>query len=364
MNSQHSSRRRIEEPHEIALKTLLHFLAKRQFGDLKRYLQWDFFTKLYNAERTIRPESKAAYLQRFITLTEPQAVPTTMTATPLPTYLNKDFADVAFIAILKEELVALKTALGISIDKAEDYSVRGMRCWRAQLTSSTQVDPINVVVTMVGAARTLECAAAMSTFFTHHMAGLCILVGIAAGLKKKTTIGDVVAAYDMVLDYEGQRLEPAGPKKRPKPYPLHPLIKRDLEYFSPVRTDWLSQFQSMLPKLQAEKLIPSECSNWLPKYHTGVILAGEKLVADGSLPAMQRDFSEKVRAVEQEGSGFARICNEQPVPWLVFRGVSDYGERRKPNEFQVVAALAAATCAVAFVKSDYRFSGSAKAEEF
>ena len=57
-----------------------------------------------------------------------------------------------------------------------------------------------------------------------------------------------------------------------------------------------------------------------------------------------------------EGSGFASACEEYGVPWLVFRGISDYGDRDKPlfQQWQTTAALSAATCAVDFLKRDYR----------
>ena len=367
MNKQFPRQRLTDESKIVSLDTLLYFLSDESYGELKHFIQSDFFTRLNgcsNDSSAIGEKTANSYLLRYISLINPGIIHPTMLEKTNLQPIEKDMVNVAFIAIIKEELYSLKTALGIPLDKDPDYTCNGMRFWKWKLQVTTQRQPINVIVTMVGAARNLECAAAMGTLFSRHVVELCVLVGIAAGLKTKTSIGDVVVAYDMVLDYEGQRLEPTGPKKRPKPYPLNALIKRDLEYFDPILAGWQSQFTSALSTLSKTLQVPTECMKWKPNYIQGIVLAGECLLADGSLPALQDEYSERVRAAEQEGSGFARMCDEIRVPWLVFRGVSDYGEIPKPDQYQSVAALSAATCAVAYLKKEYRLSGNVESEKF
>jgi nucleoside phosphorylase len=65
---------------------------------------------------------------------------------------------------------------------------------------------------------------------------------------------------------------------------------------------------------------------------------------------------DRVRAAEMEGSGFASICDEYAIPWLVFRGISDFGDPDKPDSdiWRTTAVLAAATAAHTFIQSDYR----------
>jgi len=108
--------------------------------------------------------------------------------------------------------------------------------------------------------------------------------------------------------------------------------------------------------LRKVETLPEFSEGWVPSYKTGVILSGEKLLADGSLPQMQLDYSERVRVCEMEGSGFASACDEYSIPWLIFRGISDFGDPEKPTvkRWQPVAALAAATCLAVFVNTHYR----------
>jgi nucleoside phosphorylase len=71
---------------------------------------------------------------------------------------------------------------------------------------------------------------------------------------------------------------------------------------------------------------------------------------------MQKQYHQEVLAAEMEGSGFARACREHAVPWLVFRGISDFGDANKSKlgDWKATAALSAATAVVAFLKKDYR----------
>jgi nucleoside phosphorylase len=54
-------------------------------------------------------------------------------------------------------------------------------------------------------------------------------------------------------------------------------------------------------------------------------------------------------AIEMEGSGFASSCDKKKIGWLVFRGISDYGDMKKRDKMQSLAALHAALAAKTFL---------------
>jgi nucleoside phosphorylase len=103
-----------------------------------------------------------------------------------------------------------------------------------------------------------------------------------------------------------------------------------------------------------QELVPKLSAEWKSTYHSGVILAGEKLIADGSLDEKRKEFHDRIRAAEMEGAGFARLCKEHDIPFLIFRGVSDYGTPEKDNLWQATSALAAATAVRVFLEKGYR----------
>jgi hypothetical protein len=54
-------------------------------------------------------------------------------------------------------------------------------------------------------------------------------------------------------------------------------------------------------------------------------------------------------AIEMEGSGFASSCDKKKISWLVFRGISDYGDMKKRDKMQALTALHAALAAKTFL---------------
>ena len=304
----------------------------------------DFVTK----SRYVRPEARYYYtakaLSSFVDPGIGRILEEVMTTGPSP----KPLCDVAIITVVPRELTAAKLAFSIPENRREDRYVNGLRYWETAFPSAGSGKELKVVVTMVGEARTLPCAVACGRLFGTYDVGTCILVGIAAGLKEKVKLGDVVAA-DTILDYEGQRLEEGGPKKRPVSYLLDPQIARDLAHFEPKKHGWMELMGPKLTTLETMEKLPDFPKNWEPNYHVGVVLAGEKLLADGSLPEMRESYHEKIRAAEMEGSGFARVCREYGKPWLVFRGVSDFGRQEETGKRQ----MAGDGCALCGHGSDF-----------
>lgn len=275
---------------------------------------------------------------------------------------KKPRIDVAIVSPKLPELQAVKVALGIG-NKESRRDPAGYRYYNATFPCQGSPHELRGIVTMVGRDRNVPCANACRTLFNNFDVGLCILVGIAAGLKEAVGLGDVVAA-EAILDYEGARLEVAGPRKRPEFSNLGRRIARDLQYFDPSETGWHELFAESLKDLQKSVEIPAFEDTWRPRYHTGIIVAGEKLAADDSLEQKRRDYHERVRALEMEGSGFAQACDECGIPWLIVRGISDYGDpaskdgkaldKRSRKAWQRTAALAAATCVMKFLEHEYR----------
>lgn len=147
------------------------------------------------------------------------------------------------LTVIKEELLACKIAFGIGPDTRENRRVGGYRCWHTTVADSEGAS-IAVVLSMVGEARNVPCANACERLLASYDARLCILVGIAAGLKTKVKAGDCVAA-SYVLDYEGARRETED-RKRPRPFPVNPLVRHDLDYFDPASEGWHEDLRACL----------------------------------------------------------------------------------------------------------------------
>jgi len=341
---------RLHEDFEISCNVLARLIASRREHNEKALLFKDFLSKSIQIKPNRRAELTLVALSSFTPPDIRSLVQQFELTDEAPSRIG---ADVAIVTVIQAELNAAKIAFGISLDVFEDRTENGLRFWETAIRIGGNDEEIKVVLTMIGKAGNVECAVACGRVFQTYDVGLCILVGIAAGLKTEVNLGDVVVG-SLILDYEPARQEVDGLKKRPTPYTLQKTIERDLNYFNPTFGGWYQQLSEKMTVTAITSPLPVLPNDWKPKFHKGIILAGEKLLADGSLPEMQQEFHNKVRAAEMEGSGFAGVCDEYAIPWLVFRGISDFGDPEKDDTWQGVAALAAATAAHTFLKSDYR----------
>jgi len=76
------------------------------------------------------------------------------------------------------------------------------------------------------------------------------------------------------------------------------------------------------------------------------IASGEKLLRDPEKLVSLREIHGKIEVGEMEGSGFSKCCDVGKVEWLVIRGISDFGDHLKDDQFHDFASRTAAVVAV------------------
>lgn len=339
---------KLKEEAEVSCAVLADILSTEVNSNVRRLIMMDFINKsqsllknevLYLAYQCILPvvpEEERKFISKFMQQHQKETKPK---------------ADILIVSIIQEELESALTAFDIEYGSNEHRYAGGLRFWETKIFNKSLDRDLSVVITMIGEARNVECAATCSKIFNIYDVETAFLSGIAAGLESKVKLGDVVVAEE-VIDYEGGRVEPDGIKKRPKSYSPSPEIKRDLSHYNPEKRGWRDLLKRCLNKADVQ----INSSEWQPEYHSGVILSGEKLIGDGSIGDKREQLHEKTRALDMESSGFARICEETGIPWFVFRGISDYGdpEKGKTAQWRLPSALAASTAIRAFIESDYR----------
>lgn len=385
----------MSERNEDSCRTILHFLADCQ-GDnadaagkrnaMLKDLCWRA-TQLGARERSLIL-SRACYMLlpadiRACFTPESLDVVTGLAESPAA----KQHKDVAIMTVIRPELCGVLRALGRPHDAPEDDRAGPFGYWFADLRCvSGRV--LSVVVTMVGRPRNVPCAVAVSQLLSRFDVGLLMLVGIAAGVRAKTRLGDVVYA-ERVYDYEHKRLEvsqnpswlkrwwprflsrtsnptpptssessagASGPadlsglelveRGRPEIWGVPDVVCEALE-----RTDWKPVKGHYARLIAGVDDLPSGADTFVPSIHDGSIAAGEKLIADGSLERMYQSFDQRIRAGDQEDSGFAQAAEFHKVLWCIFRGVCDFADPHKAGKWQASAAIAAAATGITFLES-------------
>jgi nucleoside phosphorylase len=184
-----------------------------------------------------------------------------------------------------------------------------------------------------------------------------LLMGIAAGVRGKVRIGDVVLS-ERVVAYEPAALvrSAGGSKMEPRPEidrAPHAMIQDVASYLAAPRRvrEAVRKAVGEPPAAPAGKEeefgehVASSIAVGL-----GTIASGEKLLRDpAKLLAVRAEMHGKTEAGEMEAVGVVEACRRNNVPWLVIRGISDFGDELKDDRFHGFAARAAAAALVDFV---------------
>ena len=279
--------------------------------------------------------------------------------TLVKSYKKKHY-DIGIVTILKCELEAILSALGGGDINNEDLISDDFRYWFSEIKRYGKKS-LSSVTTIVGEPLNLPCSIAVEHLLNDFDIDLLVLVGIAAGPKNKVKLGHVVCS-ERVFDYEHVRLEKKKllgiptllEVKHPRPLyiDVSKKVRNAIQLFD--ENLMCSYFQELLNKTERRLLPLGLKENFKPKFHKGTIAAGEKLLADGSLLKYIKSTDQRIRAGDQEDSGFAQVARFKNIDWCIFRGICDYGDHSKNDNWHYISSLAAASTCVTFLKTIWR----------
>jgi len=256
------------------------------------------------------------------------------------------------------ELPAILKVFNIDPNKKEDTILENYRYWFSSISSLKAQKDFTVVITSIGTSGNINSNAATNALIQNFNPDLLLFVGIAAGLEKKVNLGDVVVS-EKVISYETGRLTPEGVEQRPQfEHPPHHILQ-DIRFFTQQISSslWIDIFNNLQATLSSDQS-PPDTTNLRPQMHLGSIASGEKLFADGSLSEIRKKYDEKIYAGEMEGIGFSMASEKERIPWIVIRGISDFGnpltkDSRLKDRYHHLAANSAASWVKLFLEKAY-----------
>lgn len=187
----------------------------------------------------------------------------------------------------------------------------------------------------VGAAR--HTAQAIDKLNPDHV----FMVGVAGGVPNRVRLGDVIVATE-ILYYELAKQHPERIQRRPRVYPVDPLLLDRAQNYS--NTTW--------PDLVSVER-PDGKSTEAPTAVFGPVAAGEKVVADSEFVSELIESSPKLAGIEMESYGVATAAahsTDRPR-FLAIRGVCDFADSSKDDVWQAYAAESAAAFTIGFLSS-------------
>jgi nucleoside phosphorylase len=201
-------------------------------------------------------------------------------------------------------------------------------------------------IAYIGFAGNVESAIRVAELIRHVEFRAAVLIGMAAGVEHEVKLGDVVLS-ESVIAFEYVTLTSDGPVYSPVVHTVPMRRVRFARTVSQVDPDWGARLRAEIRRADGFVEIPPDeperlDESWTCSIRTGAILAGTKLIEDGSLPRLKKELGDRVKAAEMEGAGFASMCSEAGIDWLVVRGIADYGNPKRSKGWQFAASYAAA----------------------
>jgi mannose-1-phosphate guanylyltransferase/nucleoside phosphorylase len=142
-----------------------------------------------------------------------------------------------------------------------------------------------------------------------------IMVGIAFGINpQKQNIGEILVSRQLV-SYEQQKIKEGSVVPRGDRVMASPRL---LDLFRSGSLDWQG-----------------------PKVHFGIVLSGEKLVASQTFRDGLLNYEPETIGGEMEGAGLY-AASEGKVDWILVKAICDWGDGKKTDDYQTMAAQNAA----------------------
>jgi nucleoside phosphorylase len=215
--------------------------------------------------------------------------------------------------------------------------------YRGRISIPTTGEYYEVVVVMLLGMGNDEAAVSTVRVIDRWRPAYILMVGISGGVPGKVSLGDVVIS-DFVYYYEPAKRTPKGDQRRPQQFLSDRLLYgRALAYEA---GEWRSDIAITRPGA-------SQADVPFPKAYFGAIGSGEKVIADARTLSRLLKECPRLLAVAMEGAGVARAAAQQPhaPAFIEVRGICDYANEQKNDDWQPFAAEAAAAFTVGLLRS-------------
>jgi nucleoside phosphorylase len=281
---------------------------------------------------------------------------------------------VGVLTALPKEFIAMKRVLTGGNEVVRRGTGAGRRYWITRARSRDGLTHIVAVAHLVSMGTNI--GATRATQFFEHCPNLqsLLMVGIAGGVpipqkaEDHVRLGDVVVSNEKgTIQYDYVKRTDTFEERRHSPRPpgaelleaAVALHSTELEGERPWETyiaaaigslGWVrpSSSTDVLRTPGGRKVIPhpddADRTAEQPKIFRGPIASSNTLLKAPALRDLLRD-KYGVKAVEMEGSGIADAAWIHDRGYLVVRGICDYCDKSKGNEWQNYASIAAAAYA-------------------
>lgn len=258
--------------------------------------------------------------------------------------------DVLVLTALDVELAAAKQAFGIAEDAEHTTTKNGLHVWKA-LVAKPGGKMASCIVACFAGAGNVDAASVTTMLLGELQPGMVMMLGIAAGMRGKCALGEVVLT-ERIVAYEGAALVEGGKvEARSEITRLTMNVRQDVSSYlsngAALEARLRESYQALGIEFPDQVEAGPVAKGVLPK--TATVASGEKLLRDPEKFLGMRELHGKIEVAEMEGAGLFSACVNFGKSVLMVRGISDFGDSKKDNRFHLLAAQAAAAVTVDYI---------------
>jgi nucleoside phosphorylase len=277
--------------------------------------------------------------------TEPLPLRPTLEGESRKSEMARDRKDIAIQVIISPELNSVLKQFHIDIVK-DCEPIDGSLYYHAKIHSNIYDRDLSIIVYCQSEQGNSPSAAAAQRIIDIWRPKCIFLLGISAGIRGKIKIGDVVIPRIVFSDIlgvvrGGKRLPRMGADN------LDYVMTQILRPYECDTERWHSALHDAIRQPNPESGKEDEYRLHFALYPTmfeSNMYSSNSLLRDRRvIQKVKKEINEQIRIGEMEAGGFIQTCRSRSktVPWCIVRGVADFGDDFKSDEFQRWAAHSA-----------------------
>ncbi|NET60851.1 MAG: 5'-methylthioadenosine/S-adenosylhomocysteine nucleosidase [Symploca sp. SIO2E6] len=252
-----------------------------------------------------------------------------------------DSVDVVIVTALDKERDAVLRYL----DSPQRVETKNRVVYKSYLQSENSDSGYQVLVFCLGGMGNNLASSVVTQAIDVWNPTVIILTGIMGGVKgSDRLLGDLIVA-EQIVGYELGKLKDVGTERRFEALRADHLLIEKARHF-PHHKWALDQKMISRPDGTSRRVIP--------QVHFGVVASGEKVIADTiTIPELQSSWV-KLIGIEMESFGTAlAVYQADSAPaMLMVKGICDWADPNKNDEWQEYAAATSAAYVVNFLRSN------------
>lgn len=246
------------------------------------------------------------------------------------TLVNKgrklDMERILIISALEKELQPILEAIDSPLKPRNMEEVDGRKYFIYEVSAT-----LTAICTSFLGMGQLNAALAVKDAVKHYGVSKVILTGICGGIDKEMKYGDIIIS-DQIVDYELAKIKPDDLQVRWNVYRSDFELVQSMRMFK--SDSWSSYLKRVFPDSKYKK----------PSVYSGIVLSGNKVVANYEEIKRFKKTWAKALAVEMEASGIAAALYqmENAPSFVMVKAICDFADSEKNDDWQEYAAYASA----------------------